>query len=72
MKIERINRNEPVFFEDINVGDTFEYDRIVYLRLPNSFGDFNAIELTTEDFEDHCFNPTDKVIPIQATLILEI
>lgn len=71
MKIERPNKIKTVFFDDIDTGDTFEYDEIVYLRLPNDYGYFNAIELTTEDFSYRLFETDEEVIPIQATLILE-
>lgn len=71
MKIERLNKIEEVDFDDINIGDTFEYDDIVFLRVPNDLGRFNAIEISTEDFSYRLFQHTDKVIPIQSTLILK-
>ena len=72
VKDKRVAREEGVPFGDLSIGQVYE-DRDGVLCIKTGNGDFedNCIALSGKEWESFRENPTQRVIPLTATLEIE-
>lgn len=73
MIIEKAERVRETLFEDLELGDTFLFGDVLYLRIPYvcvRSGDFrNALALESLEYEE--FEGLSVVTPVKSRLIVE-
>lgn len=75
---DRRSTRRLVPFSDIRVGDVFEWDGWIFMRVPDSFKvesfeggvvlDCNALRI--DMYEEHLFTPTEEVHPLRAQIVV--